>query len=65
MSILSFLYPGQEAASVYAIDYDKLARAGYRGIIFDIDNTLVRHGAPADSKSRSLFRRLKRLGFSC
>ena len=30
--------------SVFAIDYEKLAALGYKGILFDIDNTLVHHG---------------------
>lgn len=51
--------------STYEIDFDKLYREGYRGIIFDIDNTLVPHGAPADQRARSLFAHLKELGFSC
>ena len=39
---------------------------GYRGVIFDIDNTLVPHGAPADIRAQKLFAHLKELGFeSC
>ena len=34
-------------------------------MLFDIDNTLVPHGAPADKRARELFQRLKKLGFSC
>lgn len=37
---------------------------GYRGLIFDIDNTLVPHGAPADERAKALFARLKAIGFS-
>lgn len=51
--------------STYEIDFDKLYQEGYRGIIFDIDNTLVPHGAPADQRAKSLFAHLKELGFSC
>ena len=32
-------------------------------MIFDIDNTLVPHGAPADEKAAELFARLKSVGF--
>ena len=32
---------------------------------FDIDNTLVPHGAPADERAKKLFAHLKELGFSC
>ena len=34
-------------------------------MIFDIDNTLVPHGAPQDERSLRLFSRLKKLGFQC
>ena len=61
----SFLYPGEYVDSTYVIDFDKLYKEGYRGIIFDIDNTLVPHGAPAEQRAISLFTHLKELGFSC
>ena len=60
-----FLYPHEYIDSTYDIDFDKLYKEGYRGIIFDIDNTLVPHGAPADERAISLFKHLKELGFSC
>lgn len=49
--------------STYAIDFDAYYQKGYRGIIFDIDNTLVPHGAKADERSKALFTHLKELGF--
>jgi HAD superfamily phosphatase (TIGR01668 family) len=61
----SFFFPGEYLDSTYRIDFDKLYKEGYRGIIFDIDNTLVPHGAPADRQAVSLFAHLKELGFSC
>ena len=60
-----FLYPDEYLDSTYQIDFDQLYKEGYRGIIFDIDNTLVPHGAPADERAISLFKHLKELGFSC
>ena len=60
-----FLYPREYINSTYEIDFDKLYKQGYRGIIFDIDNTLVPHGAPADERAISLFTHLKEIGFSC
>ena len=62
---MSFLYPGEYIDSTYSIDFDKLYKEGYRGIIFDIDNTLVTHGSPADERAIALFKHLKELGFSC
>ena len=59
------LFPGEYLDSTYDIDFDKLYTEGYRGVIFDIDNTLVPHGAPADERAISLFNHLKELGFSC
>ena len=37
----------------------------FNSVIFDIDNTLVPHGAPADERAISLFKELKALGFNC
>lgn len=60
---LSAFYPDEWENSTYTIDYEKWYEKGYRGIIFDIDNTLVPHGAPADDPSVRLFRRLHDMGF--
>lgn len=56
-------YPDEYYDSAYSIDFEKLYREGYRGVIFDIDNTLVPHGAPADERSIAFFVRLKEIGF--
>ena len=56
-------YPDCYMNSTYEIDFDVYYEKGYRGIIFDIDNTLVPHGAPADERSRALFAHLKELGY--
>lgn len=50
--------------STYVIDFERLYARGYRGLIFDIDNTLVPHGAPIDARARKLFARLRAIGFS-
>jgi len=63
--MLQTFYPGEYVKSAYGIDFDRLYREGYRGIIFDIDNTLVPHGAPADARARKLFAHLRELGFEC
>lgn len=60
--MLEKLYPGERADSAYAIDYEGLCERGMRGVIFDIDNTLVPHGAPADGAAIALFSRLRGLG---
>lgn len=58
-------YPDERINSTYDIDFEALYKEGYRGLIFDIDNTLVPHGAPADDRAKELFVRLKTIGFSC
>ena len=61
--MLERFYPDADVESAYGIDYEGLYDKGYRGIIFDIDNTLVPHGAPADERAVALFRRLRQTGF--
>lgn len=56
-------YPDAYLASTYVIRFEELYAKGYRGIIFDIDNTLVPHGAPADQRTLELFDRLRKIGF--
>lgn len=63
--IFEKLYPGEYVDSTYDIDFEGLWKEGYRGVIFDIDNTLVPHGAPADEKACALFSHLKELGYEC
>ena len=63
--MLKKFFPDEYLDSTYSIDFEKLYRKGFRGIIFDIDNTLVPHGAPADKRAEKLFERLKKIGFSC
>ncbi|SDA11633.1 vancomycin resistance protein VanW [Ruminococcus sp. YE71] len=60
--MLNKLFPAAYADSVYTIDYAKLYEKGYRGIILDIDNTLVHHGDPADEKITALFDRIRASG---
>ncbi len=61
--LLHFFTPDALAPGVQDLDFAALWAAGYRGLIFDIDNTLVPHGAPADEASVALFARLRALGF--
>ena len=61
--MLECFYPDVYISSTYQIDFQKYYDSGYRGIIFDIDNTLVPHGAPADTRSIRLIESLKKMGF--
>ena len=58
-------FPDTTVSSTYAIDYEKLYEEGYRGILFDIDNTLVEHGKEATEQAKRLFSRLKKIGYEC
>ena len=57
------LYPDVYTDSAYGINYEKLYANGISGIIFDIDNTLVEHGAHANERAIRLFQRLHEIGF--
>ncbi|MBP3228314.1 MAG: YqeG family HAD IIIA-type phosphatase [Bacteroidaceae bacterium] len=59
----ALLFPHGYADSVLAIDYARLHDMGIRGLIFDIDNTLVPHGGDATAEVEALFRRLHAQGF--
>ncbi len=61
--MLQLLYPDDYVYSIRDIDYVKLYALGYRGLIFDIDNTLVKNNAPADPGIRAFFKRLCSYGF--
>lgn len=65
MSIISELMPYEYVQSVYDIDYLKLKEKGYKGLLFDIDNTLVHHGDDSNPKVDKLFFELNNMGFKC
>ena len=58
-------FPDEYQTSTYVISFEELYKKGYRAIIFDIDNTLVPHGEPADNQAKQLFAKLKDIGFKC
>lgn len=61
-SILEKFYPFEYVDSVFDIDYKKLYEKGYKGIIFDIDNTLVPHGKASTKEVDELFSAIQGLG---
>ncbi len=61
--MIKSLYPSYRMDSAYRIDYKAWYDKGIRGIIFDIDNTLVEHGAAANEKAVALFMELHRMGY--
>lgn len=63
MRLFRSFYPDECRESTYTIDFQKYFDEGYRGILFDVDNTLVPHGAPADERAVQLFETLRKIGF--
>ena len=61
--MLRMLYPFEYVESVFSIDYNFLYKKGYRGLIFDIDNTLVPHGKDATVEIEELFKEIQMNGF--
>ncbi|SHO45056.1 YqeG family HAD IIIA-type phosphatase [Anaerocolumna xylanovorans] len=61
--MIHIFYPDESADSAYSVNYKALYNRGYRGILFDIDNTLVEHGKDADERAKKLIRNLNELGF--
>lgn len=63
MHIFESFFPDEIQSSSYAVPFREWYKKGYRGVIFDIDNTLVPHGADADERSIALFKELREMGF--
>ena len=61
--MLKKYYAYEYVESVFSIDYNKLYQKGYKGIIFDLDNTLVGHGKPSTPEIDELFKKLHEIGF--
>lgn len=61
--MLKKFYPCEYVDNVFSIDYKKLYDKGYRGLIFDIDNTLVHHGDDSTEEIDELFKFIQGLGF--
>ncbi|MCX8103207.1 MAG: YqeG family HAD IIIA-type phosphatase [Candidatus Bipolaricaulota bacterium] len=64
MKFVSALRPDEIARSIYEIDYEHLWHAGYRALIFDIDNTLGEWGCRTLPESaHALVHQLEARGF--
>lgn len=61
--MLKEYYPYEYVKSVFAVDYKKLWALGYRGLIFDVDNTLVHHGDDSNENIDRFFEKLHKMGF--
>ena len=57
------LLPDEYVPSIHDYDFDAAREKGKRLILFDIDNTMVPHDAPADQRVKDLVKALKQKGF--
>lgn len=60
--MLERFYPKEYVNSVWDVDFQMYYDQGIRGVIFDIDNTLVPHGQPATKESVELFEKIHGIG---
>ena len=60
--MFGIFYPSYYVEDVFSIDYEKLMTMGYKALIFDIDNTLVPHGADSTNAVDELFAKLNDMG---
>lgn len=60
--MIHHLLPTALAPDVFSIDYALLYQKGFKAIIFDIDNTLVYHGAGSTGEVDKLFKDIQELG---
>lgn len=56
-------FPNEYYDSTYHIDFQAFYEKGYRAVLFDVDNTLVEHDAPANAQAIELIQRLKAMGY--
>ncbi len=61
--MLKKYYPYEYVESVFHVDYKKLKELGYKAIMFDLDNTLVPHGASSNPKVDKFFKYIHNMGF--
>ena len=60
---MSMFFPDSYVPSVFEVDFKRLYEDGYRAILFDVDNTLVPHGAHGDDRAKAFFASLRDIGY--
>ena len=60
--MLKKYYPTYYVEDVFSINYQKLYDSGIRGVLFDIDNTLVPHGKDSTPQVDALFQKIRETG---
>lgn len=61
---MNYFFPNRYYDKKEDIPIEEYYTQGYRGILFDIDNTLVPHDEPVDDAARVFVDKLKMIGFS-
>lgn len=61
--MLQTFYPDAYMECVQDVDFEAFREKGYRAVLFDIDNTLVCHGAPATPEVIAFFEKLRSMGY--
>ena len=56
-------YPDEYVSRVQDVDFAAFKDRGYEAVLFDIDNTLVCHGAPATPEIIDFFEKLRGMGY--
>lgn len=56
-------YPTVYYPSIYTVDFSQVYNKGIKGLVIDIDNTLVEHDAPVNDKAIELFKKFHSIGF--
>ena len=56
-------YPDAYVSCVQDVDFSAFRDRGYQAVLFDIDNTLVCHGAPATPEIIEFFEKLRGMGY--
>ncbi|MCR5119925.1 MAG: YqeG family HAD IIIA-type phosphatase [Lachnospiraceae bacterium] len=57
------IFPDMYVKNAYELPYKEMYNRGFRGIIFDIDNTVALDNGPADDRCRKLFKDLEAMGY--
>ena len=61
-NLFQCFYPTEHVSGIREITPEWLSARGVKGVVFDIDNTVVPQDAPADEAARAYFRRLHEAG---
>ncbi len=61
--MFNMFFPDAYLDSVHEVDFEAFKEKGYKAVLFDIDNTLVCHGAPATPEIIEFFEKLRDMGY--